>query len=194
MDGGRGDAAASRGVPSLEGARSDATPPRPLCPAPMFTSRRSLLTLAALALLMAAAAACTSSRVTGVSDERAALEAARARWAARDGSAYSWVYQRDGCECLPEWTRPLYVEVTGAGAVTVLDEATRQPPQHFGDIEAPTVEYVFDLIDDAIALRAHRLTVEYDATHGFPLLMVVDYDEIVADDEFRITGRAYTRR
>ena len=161
----------------------------------MFTSRRSLLALAALAALMLAAAACSPSRVADVAPtDHARYAAARARWQESGVRAYSWIYQRGGCECLPEWTRPLRVDVSAGGAITVTDAATGQAPQHFGDFEAPTVEHVFAVIADALARDAYRLHAEFDPVYGYPTRVEVDYDRDVADDEFRIETREFVRK
>lgn len=159
----------------------------------MFTSRRSLATLTALALLMLVAASCTNT-VTGItSADRSAYSAARARWDSRNVDHYSWVYQRGSCECLPEWTRPLYVEVDGA-TVVALDEETRQAPAYLALTPPPTVEFVFDLIEDAIDEGVHRLHVEYDAVYGYPRVVSIDYHEMYVDDELRIDTRDFVRR
>lgn len=159
----------------------------------MFTSRRSLAALAALTVPMLLASACSTS-VTGVpSGERADYAAARERWRSRNVDSYSWVYQRGSCECLPEWTRPLYVEVNGA-SVIVLDDATRQPPTYLALSTPPTVDYLFDVIAAAIAQDAYRLHVEYDPVYGHPRVVDVDYHEQYVDDEMRVETRAFVPR
>jgi hypothetical protein len=157
----------------------------------MRPSRSALAALLAAAL----AAACTSSPVTGVSaSDRMALSTARARWASRGIDSYDWVWQRGWCECLPEWTRPLYVEVRDGEVRTMVDAETRQAPTGFGDVPPPTVEYFFSVIEDAIARNAYRLTVRYDPSDGHPTFLQVDYDEQMVDDELRIETRQFTPR
>jgi hypothetical protein len=161
----------------------------------MFTSRRSLATLAALALLMLVAATGCASTATGVSPgDRGAYQAARARWESQAVASYSWVVQRGSCECLPEWVRPLLVQVEDGVAIAVVDAATRQPIPSLASSPAPTVDYLFGVIADAIDRGAYRLHVQYDATYGYPRVIDVDYDEAMVDDEMRWEGRAFVRR
>ena len=158
----------------------------------MRRRRAALATLFAVALT---ASGCTSSGVTGVSvSDRTALSMARERWTSRGIDSYDWVWQRGWCECLPEWTRPLYVEVRDGEVRTLLDAQTRQAPTGFGDIAPPTVEYFFSVIEDALARNAYRLTVRYDPADGHPTFMQVDYDEQMVDDEFTIETREFVAR
>jgi hypothetical protein len=160
----------------------------------MFTSRRSLATLAALALLMLVAVTGCASTTSVSSDDLSAYQAARARWGSRAVADDSWVVQRGACECLPEWTRPLLVQVEDGVAIAVTDAETRQPIPSLASSPAPTVDYLFGVIADALDQGAYRLRVEYDATYGYPRVVEIDYDEVMVDDEMRWEGREFVKR
>jgi hypothetical protein len=51
----------------------------------------------------------------------------------------------------------------------------------------PDVEGLFDFIEDAQRQNAFRLDASYDPRFGYPTLISVDYDQIIADDEFVYT-------
>lgn len=160
----------------------------------LLTSRRSLVTLAALALLMLVAAACTST-VTGVSSgDRAALAEAHARWQRSGIDDYDWIYQRGSCECLPEWVRPMYVEVRDGDAVTVVDAETREPFRTLALSTPPTVDQLFAVIAEALAQDAHSVRVVYDAVYGYPRMVDIDYHADYVDDELHVETREFTRR
>ena len=157
----------------------------------MHTRRRSRAPRALLFALLLVAGGCASTTVSGPSSaERIAYLTARARWEERGVVRYSWVFQRGWCECLPEWTRAMYVEVDGPAEVRVYDAVTREPiTDGRSSAEPPTVAYVFDVIADAIARNAYRLRVEYHPVYGHPTLVDVDYHRTMVDDEFRIETR-----
>ena len=155
---------------------------------------RALAALAALALALAAA--CSSAGGTGpmanlqaLEAQDEALQAARSRWSDRGPSDYELVVQRDRCECIPEWARPMRVVVRRGGAeVTVTDlETGAVRGQAYPD--PPTVAGLHAVVEDALARRAAVLRVTYDEALGYPREIVVDYDAVAADDEFRITAR-----
>jgi hypothetical protein len=117
-------------------------------------------------------------------DRREDLREALRRWSSQDVEHYQYKFQRTGCECLPEWTRPYIVEVDGAQVLASRDAVTGMPaPESF---HALTVGDLFALISDAIERDAHVLSVVYDRRAGFPAAIVIDYDNQIADDEFTI--------
>jgi hypothetical protein len=49
--------------------------------------------------------------------------------------------------------------------------------------ELMTIEWAFELIQDAINTYASSITVVYDETLGYPMSIVIDYDVMMADEE-----------
>merc|ERR1712187_81012 len=55
--------------------------------------------------------------------------------------------------------------------------------------EDPTLDKLFTIIQDAINANAFRVSVEYDEEHGYPTSIAIDYDEMIADEEFFVTAK-----
>jgi len=119
---------------------------------------------------------------------REELRTAERRWYEQGIERYQYTYQRTGCECLPEWTRPFVIQVERDVVVSAIDAQTRTPaPEWFRPM---TIADLFRLIDEALNLRAHELNVTYDSQLGYPTFIAVDYDRQVGDDEFTIHARS----
>ena len=148
-----------------------------------LTSRlRPTRALLALALLPALAAC---GDVTGVDDlDRAERELNR-NWDRFESSAplsYSYVV-RVQCECPRDVTRPVVVWVD-RGAVEYLfyqDDGTAVPLSYASSF--PSVEQLFDAIQDAIYREADYIDVDYDFTYGYPTSVYIDYDRRYSDEE-----------
>ena len=86
------------------------------------------------------------------------------------------------CFCPEAYLAQTQVTV-GGGKVTDVSSAA----QNIDTIPAPErfvpVEALFALIQNAITQGAARVEVSYDATHGYPSKLFVDYDERMADEE-----------
>jgi hypothetical protein len=140
-----------------------------------------MLVIATTLLACAVTAAC--SNATAPDDE---LRDARQLWARQGPASYSLTLFRS-CECTPEMTGPVVVMVRN-GAIEsrhyTTNGATVPVPFAFS---FPTVEGLFQIIDDAIALDPYQLEVRYDARLGYPTLISVDFDRRIADDEFSYT-------
>ncbi len=141
--------------------------------------RRSPLALCTLAAVIGTACAET----LGVTE--AGLESHRARWEAAGVAAYLYEYHKQ-CECGPQSLRPARIEIQAGSVtrVTFLDngETLENPPTE----AFPTIEDLFDLVDEAMQMNAAFLVVTYDPTLGYPTLISVDYRRDIADDEFTI--------
>lgn len=117
------------------------------------------------------------------------MEGARARWVASGIRDYRFEF-RQQCECGPALADAAVVEVRG-GAVTRVSyrdsggEASSDARALF-----PTVDGLFDRIEDAIQRNAASLTVSYDGALGYPTLISIDYDLQVIDDEVAIDASA----
>lgn len=144
---------------------------------------RRLGLLASLVALGTTLAVTACSETLGVTVE--GLETHRARWEAAGLTAYLYEYSRQ-CECGPEMLRPARLEVQGGSVtrVTFLDNAQtlENPPAD----AFPTIDDLFDHIEEAVRMDAASLVVTYDPTLGYPTLISVDYRRDIADDEFVI--------
>jgi hypothetical protein len=132
-------------------------------------------------IAMVAASGCQSA--TGPSLE---ATVARERWEERRPATYQYTVSRS-CECLQEMSGPVVVFVDG-GTVTRRYVATNAVVSSTYAELFPTIDGLFDIIEDARRRDAASLLVDYDPTYGFPTRVAIDYHPQHVDDE--ITYRA----
>ncbi len=133
-------------------------------------------------------AACASLSACGTNPFALSLEAAsdhRTRWDAAGIIDYEYAFRRT-CECARSDTRPMRVQVRGGSVAAATYGDTGEAATTASGY--PTVDDLFDLIDDAIERGAQGLTVAYDGSLGYPTEISIDYDLEVADDEITINA------
>jgi len=108
----------------------------------------------------------------------------RARWSAAGIQDYQFEVLQQ-CECAPAMVRPAIVEVR-RGAVTRVTYRTGEVAAPDARALFPTVDDLFDRIDEAIESEAATMTVSYDTVLGYPTQISIDYDLQVIDDEISI--------
>jgi hypothetical protein len=125
--------------------------------------------------------------------------AAEARWETNGSSSYAIVQHRS-CECLPEMSGPVRLEVRSMPSlppgpatetVTMRYVSTGEPVPEIYRAGFLTVRQLFALIREARAEGAYRLTAEFDPALGYPSLVGIDYDRDIADDEVVYTMSDY---
>ncbi len=142
--------------------------------------RAAWLVLGAVAL--GAVGGCSDSLGVTASE----LDSHFARWQAAGLRDYRYDFRRS-CECAPAATRPATIEVIGGAVVRVRfagggeEFATSEEQRFF-----PTIDQLFQLIDDAVRNHAAVLVVSYHPVLGYPTNISIDYRREVADDEFTI--------
>ncbi|HKG92376.1 MAG TPA: DUF6174 domain-containing protein [Gemmatimonadaceae bacterium] len=147
------------------------------------------------ALVAAAASSCSSSAGTGPGGPelaarlgaRVELAAARSRWAAKAPARYRYVFSRS-CECLTEATQAARIEVErSVGNPEVITSLTYasggSAVENRYRALFPSVDGLFDLVQDALDRRAAGLVVSYDPQLGYPRSISIDYDAVMVDDE-----------
>ena len=159
----------------------------------MSTLLRSTRALLGGAMLLPVLAACENA--TGTDDLDRAQRALDRNWDRFESSAppsYSYTV-RINCECSSDVTRPVVVWVD-RGFVEYLyyEDDGRSVPFSIAD-SFPSVEELFDAIQDAIDQDADLIDVEYDATYGYPTSVYIDYDRRVVDEELSLTARDLER-
>ena len=112
-------------------------------------------------------------------DRQAALDAAKAHWAAAAISNYGFTVQR-GCFCPPQYTQPYSIHVRGGKAVGA--------PQEIADFDTVPKLHAFIQrhIDD------YSLRVTYDA-NGVPTSIDDDPIQYAVDDEMGITVSRFAK-
>ena len=137
------------------------------------------------ALLIAACASLSACSVNPFALSREAASDHRSRWDAAGIVDYEYMFRR-ACECTGSVTRPMRVEVRGGSVAGATYRDTGESATNATGY--PTVDDLFDLIDDAIDRGAQGLTVAYDGSLGYPTEISIDYDVEVADDEITINA------
>jgi hypothetical protein len=114
------------------------------------------------------------------------LERARQRWSAARPAEYAYTLRRS-CFCGPEVTRPVQITVRNGTVVELryADTGVLVDPRWAPLF--PSIDGLFAIIDDAIARRAERLDLEFEATLGYPLEIDIDYSTRIADEEITYT-------
>jgi hypothetical protein len=144
----------------------------------MMTRSLSLLTVLAAALV-----ACGDA--TGPADD---LARNRALWQAEGSADYEFGFQRL-CYCPEEAVRPVQIRVTADAVVSVID-ALGQPVDSLDVARyfTITIDSLFGVVEHAIAVDAHRLTVRYDPELGYPESIAIDYDAATVDEEMLLSA------
>jgi hypothetical protein len=136
-------------------------------------------TLVRLALLAASLlSGCRDA--TAPNAQQAELDANRQKWSDRGYASYTFTLRMD-CFCA----------INGPVSVLVVADSARVTLQSTGEIIdapwIPTIKKLFDVIDQDIARHAAVLRVTYDATLGYPSLIVSDPIANAVDDEVTYT-------
>lgn len=138
-------------------------------------------------LAYATLAAATLTACNGPTAPERELRAARALWVQRRPASYDITVARF-CFCTSEGVGPAIVSVRDGVVTSRTYVATGSAVgPTYADL-FPSIDGLFQKIDDARRRRAASLSVEYDRAFGFPTVIAIDYDRTMADDE--ITYRA----
>ena len=144
--------------------------------------------------LMSLLALCVSS-AAGTATADAALDGARARWAAAGLSAYEYGY-RKFCECHRESPPETIVTVRGGSVTGVRHRpagTTTEVPAADKNFEYYwTVDGLFGLIASAQE-RGVEVRAAYDGELGFPSEVYIDYDTDFVGDELDLRLTVVTR-
>lgn len=133
---------------------------------------RPFLRIALLALLLTS---CTT--VFSGADQKQ-----RQRWQAQQLTNYRYRFNLS-CFCDPKLNEPVEIEVRNGKAVrfVYVNTGKRAKPADYAAFD--TIDKVFAIIDAANARGADEVSVEYDATFGFPTEIAIDETKEATDDE-----------
>lgn len=112
-----------------------------------------------------------------------ALENQRARWEESGVLDYRFQY-RELCVCGQSAMRQATIEVRGGEVVSIT--GTGAPEGTESPADFPTIDDLFDRIEDAIRDEAAALSVSYDPELGYPTEIIIDYDYGAQQDEVTI--------
>lgn len=115
-------------------------------------------------------------------EARSDLEVNRARWEEVRPQSYSMVLTRL-CFCAPVGIGPVRIQVVGTTAVERVYVDSGEPVSESLAPHFPTVDGLFDVLEDALDRDAHQIRVTYDEDTGIPVDLWIDYEANVADEE-----------
>ncbi len=115
------------------------------------------------------------------------LDANRRVWLAAGIDRYRVNVQRI-CFCGFDVSRLIEVEVSARVVVAVRDSETGNPVAPELEELYPGVEGLFEVVQDALDRDAHRVTVLYDPTLGYPREISIDYLEFAIDEELMLNA------
>ena len=141
--------------------------------------RRGRLPFALLAgALLAGCAGAGPAEVEGGGGAEG-LARARARWEATGLDDYRYTLARN-CFCIGSAVGPAVVTVVDGTVTSVVRQGEGEP----ADAELyPSVEGLFDVVEDALRRDAHEVDVTYDPATGVPVHIWIDYVEMAVDEE-----------
>ncbi|HEY9604053.1 MAG TPA: DUF6174 domain-containing protein [Allocoleopsis sp.] len=108
------------------------------------------------------------------------------KWRERNITNYRYTL-RVSCFCAPEVRQPVIVEVRNGRVASIVSASTGKPVNAEFFKEYDSVPKAFNLVRDAIAKDAHRVSVTFNSTLGYPTDVNIDYSAQMADEE-----RAFT--
>ncbi|MFQ6028686.1 MAG: DUF6174 domain-containing protein [Dehalococcoidia bacterium] len=120
---------------------------------------------------------------TSLAVMQAQLDENRRLWESQGLDAYEMEF-RWVCFCHPDYTVLVKVNVSSGDNIDSVAYAENGLPVDqtmFGGFKS--VDGLFELIQEAIAKEAHRISVEYHPILGYPVSAGIDYDERIADEE-----------
>ncbi len=138
-----------------------------------------------LAIVLPVVAGCSGIFDPDYNEQRD-LERARDRWYATRAFEYEVTVDRQ-CECL--YTGRIRMLVRGGVPIAAVDRYSGAPVPLSVLRYYPSVEELFDLIDDALYGSSVRVDVSYDHSYGFPRVTYIDYDRFYTDDDLHFELR-----
>jgi hypothetical protein len=111
-------------------------------------------------------------------NRRSELDANRQKWRSNGVTSYSFTVARS-CFCV--FDGPVRVSVDHDSVVSVIriESNTNAADLHF----RPSIDSLFDFVEHAIGQQPAVLRVTYDPALGYPVTIVYDGRQAVADDE-----------
>lgn len=139
---------------------------------------------------LAAASLLALGSCDSVTAPEAELARQRRIWERAEPVAYVFEMQRY-CFCTPTATAAVIVEVQDGGVFRRSYRDTGEELNGGAQDLFPSLDGVFDLLEEMMSARPHRLEVRYDAVRGFPISIEYDGSAGIADDELSIVVREF---
>ncbi len=127
-----------------------------------------------LTLLFFLILSCSEEKIEPLND----FELNKNKWEALAIDSYTCTFQIS-CYCIREATLPKTVQVVN-GKIVKVDGASYDEDEHWG---VQTINQLFNLIEQAEKDKVHTLEVDYHPDKGYPTMLYIDQDEMIADEE-----------
>ncbi len=115
--------------------------------------------------------------------ERDALEANRARWASLEIVSYRYEYALN-CYCGGPGAQPVAVLVQDGDVVAVSNPDGSEVAGPWEPADYPTIEDLFDRVEESLNREPYEARVKYDAQYGYPADAYFDFEQNAIDEEF----------
>ena len=126
-----------------------------------------------LTLLFFLILSCSEEKIEPLND----FELNKNKWEALAIDSYTCTFQIS-CYCIREATLPKTVQVVN-GKIVKVDGASYDEDEHWG---VQTINQLFNLIEQAEKDKVHTLEVDYHPDKGYPTMLYIDQDEMIADE------------
>ena len=140
-----------------------------------------------LALGCLALAAIGCADVLGPEQEE--LAEARDRWAETRVDSYRFDFQRI-CFCPPDFVRPVRIEVLAGTVTSAVYVDTGEPISGLLS-SVPTIEDLFDEIQDAMDRDPFLLMADYHVDIGYSTSVSIDFNEQTIDEEMAFSVSSF---
>src|SRR5262249_35657118 len=104
------------------------------------------------------------------------------KWASKKIKNYHFTFGRS-CFCPVEYAGPVVVTVRNGAIIAIRYKDSGEPVNESWFKYFPTINQLFDQIQNKIYQKPYRLEVEYDSELGYPRSVFSDGDKNIADDE-----------
>ena len=90
--------------------------------------------------------------------------------------------------------RPVVVQVSGGAVVSTTDAQTGDPIEISAVGPYPSVEDMFEILQNAVDTDAHDIIATYQIDFGYPLELQIDFDRETKDEELGYVTLVFERQ
>ena len=90
--------------------------------------------------------------------------------------------------------RPVVVQVSGGAVVSMTDAQTGDPIEVSAVGPYPSVEGMFEILQNAVDTDAHDIIATYQIDFGYPLELQIDFDRETKDEELGYVTLVFERQ
>jgi len=122
---------------------------------------------------------------------QATLDSQKLVWASQNLATYEFDYTRE-CSCLPEIQRSKYIQVVDNAISLALYSDDRSEVSANIIAGCPTIDGLFEIIQDAITDENDEIVVTYNTPFGYPETIYLNPKKDVNEDEVTIKVESFT--